>query len=181
MARSKRLDGHEFSVEAVRAAGEAFMALIHPLCELRAAEDQTAYVVVPHGPTAQLMVAVAGRAALAVVPNCGWLDHRSYSDEDKATEQENAANMLGIPREGRTPVQMLAAVIATDAVAHAVLKWFSRAYCRKAITKLARRFEQETKPSADDIGALVSKCLPTDENVRWDVGLVYIRLGWTLN
>jgi hypothetical protein len=184
MARNKRNEQQVCSVEAVREAGVALMALIHPLCDLRTTPErgETTYTVIPQDPTARLMAAVADSAAEAVVPNSGRPKSIFSGVESLATSLEMAALiLLEKPFEDADDEERLQTVAQVDGVTQAVAALFSRNCYRNALSTLARHLERGSKPTALEIEALAGTWLPRLDQVKDDVASVYLRMGWMWN
>lgn len=175
MARNKRKGMQILSVEAVREAGLALMALIHPLCELQVEHDgdDAICTVVAQDRRSMLMASVADRAAEAVIPNNGTPHDMLHGLENLATSLDMAAALTGCA-EGVT----LEAVALVDGVTEAVTALFRRDCYRAALSELARRLDRGAKPSTGEIAVLMGPWLPKLEQMKQDVGSVYIRMGW---
>jgi len=178
MARNKRNGSQVFSVEAVREAGLALMALIHPLCELRVEKDgeDAICTVVTQDRRSMLMASVADRAAEAVIPNNGTPHDLFHGLENLATSLDMAAALVG-SEDGAT----LEAVVLVDSVTEAVAALFRRENYRAALSAMARRLDRGAKPSMGEITKLVGPHLPKLDQMKWDVGSIYIRMGWVAN
>lgn len=179
MAGRKKNKAQVLDVKAVREAGMLLMAYLHPLCELRAITGgEQSCELVPSDPTSYLLAVAAEQAAEAVVPNnatvldaFGWVERFGLC-------LDLAASILGNPVGHADSKQALQNVGLVELAAAAIAQLFRRDRYRAALTALARLLDTDAVRTLDEITATILPSLPDPNQIKTDVGSLYIRLGW---